>query len=221
MIVTSCRRGLRVLAAIGALTSALPVAAQDAVSTTEAAGAAAPLAWKIESAHAVGSGCPMSGRPAVFWISAEGDQLDVELPFRIDIAPSDARPTDSASCTLAIGVRVPAGYSYAPTHLRFGGRSYLPSGVQATIMTTYGFQGSGLLAIGISHRVAAPSTLEPFDFFDDLANTPIGLQWSRCGEQQVLNVNMVLHLQNSPVKQTGWAALSYATGLRLALKRCP
>lgn len=172
-----------------------------------------PAGVKFTTVEAAGAGCPQN-TPGDFDsyfpdITPEGDAFTIEFyKFKNQITPSDPRPESSLSCTMRVGLTVPRGYSYTVTDIVYQGESSLPAGTSANLVTSYGYQGSGLQPSNVTHAIKTPSTLEQFKFRDVLSSSATGLQWSRCGETQLLNINMVLHIRN-PNKVTGWAELNF------------
>jgi hypothetical protein len=202
-----------------------------------------PPGVMFTTVEAFGSGCPANtpGENDSYYpeINPERDAFTVEFyKFRTNVTPSDVRPDNSLSCTLRVGLTVPRNYSYAVTEIVYEGQTNLPQGVTGNFVTSYGYQGSGIAPVNITHPLKAPSSLEQFKFRDVLESTPVGIRWSNCGETQLLNANMVIQVRN-PEKKEGWAELSFADGevrptredptpsqipgvkVKLAWRRCP
>jgi hypothetical protein len=172
-----------------------------------------PPGVKFTSVAASGAGCPQNttGESDSYHvdISPDGDAFTVEFyKFKASITPADARPESSLSCTMRVGLAVPRGYSYMVTDVVYQGEANLPAGTTANVVTAYGYQGSGIAPINITHAIKTPSTLAQFKFRDVLQGKATEAAWSNCGETQLLNVNMTLHIRN-PQRKEGWLEMSY------------
>lgn len=174
-----------------------------------------PAGVKFTTVGASGAGCPQNtpGADDSYYVdlTPEGDAFTLELyKFRANVTPTDARPETSLSCSLRFGLTVPSGYSYTITDVVYQGESNLPASTTASLVTSYGYQGSGVAPTNITHPIKTPSTLQQFKFRDVLNATASGTaqRWSNCGESQILNLNLVLHIRN-PQKVNGWAELGY------------
>jgi len=180
-------------------TAALTVASLVLASTVSALSVpavskvTAPPAFTISGLTVLGTGCPAG--TAEYVLSADKTAVTIIFSeFGASVGPGIAITENRKNCQIALGVNVPAGFTFGVANVDYRGYYQLDSKVNATQTATYYFQGQ------VTQATAHSSLIGPVDGADytyqdtfDLVSTVI----SPCGVASVLNINSEVRVSNT------------------------
>lgn len=166
-----------------------------------------------------GNGCPAGSASAV--LAPDGKTLSILLDeFIAEAGGNTGKTVDRKSCSIAIPVHVPQGYSVSVISADYRGFVSVPRGATAKMSAEYFFGGS----TGPSRNDTFRGPLsEEYLITDNLALT--ALVWSRCGEDVNLRVNARLNVTTNSKREQILATVDsadFTAGLvyHLSWKRC-
>lgn len=130
-----------------------------------------------------GNGCPANSAGAV--LSPDGQTLSILFDqFIAEAGGNTGKKVDRKSCSIAIPVHVPQGYSVSVFQVDYRGFVSVPRGASARMSAEYFFGGaSGPIR---SDTFSGPQSTD-YLVSDELVGT--AMVWSRCGEDVNLRVN--------------------------------
>lgn len=154
----------------------------------------APAGFFIEKITTSGKGCP---DPESVSVVVSGEKKLMRLFF--DEMALNKPPGGSLqylSCTVAVELHVPAGWSVSPVIVSSGGYADLDAGIKARQTSKYFFAGAPLAA-GHEKNLAG----EYDDYFFVTKAIPIASQvWSPCGGSAIMGITagLLLNAKDNP-----------------------
>lgn len=162
--------------------------AADRAAPSGLLAAPVPKGFYIEQVKTGGSGCP---DPGSVHVTLSADKTTLRLLYdKLQLKREPGAAVQTASCTAALILRVPAGWRVAPANLVTRGYAYLDKGVKARRNTELFFAG---VPGGPDFNTDFKG---PFNNIYQAADLvlPAAATWSGCGGSAVLSISNGLAL---------------------------
>lgn len=160
-----------------------------------------------------GTACPKGSVK----VSLKGEKSKLSVTFRdysIQARGRNARGTRK-SCSIAIPLHVPEGWSVSLVNARYHGNLTIPEGGQGRLVNTYSFSGKR----GNSYKVNfdGPRT-QKFQLRDSLSS--LASVWSSCGKKTVLRINSSMRVKSSDAGNALATESTQSFETKLRFRRC-
>lgn len=176
------------LASVGLAVAAVVLGTMPALAfATQAAAAAGNVPEQVViKTVSVKKECKQS---AVVKVSLDREAFTVVYQdFMVEVGAGATAP-DSRGCMLTIRIEVPAGYSYAISHVDYRGFAAIADGANGLQNASYKIQGEGK-GSSITHRFASGFD-GSFAHHDDLGGAR---DWSKCGKERKIDIAVDLRV---------------------------
>lgn len=160
-----------------------------------------------------GSACPKGSVK----VSLTGGKSKLSVSFRdysILAKGRNVRGTRK-SCSIAIPLHVPDGWSVSLVNARYSGNLAIPAGGQGRLVNTYSFSGKR----GKSYKVNfdGPRT-QKFQLRDSLSS--LASVWSSCGKKTLLRINSSMRVKSSVEGNVSATESTQSFETKLRFRRC-
>lgn len=160
-----------------------------------------------------GSACPKGSVK----VSLKDSKSNLSVSFRdysILAKGRNVRGTRK-SCSIAIALHVPKGWSLSLVNARYSGSLAIPAGAQGKLVNTYSFSGKR----GNSYKVNFNGPrIQNFQLRDSLSS--FASVWSHCGKKTVLRINSSMRVKSADSGNESAAESSQNFETKLRFRRC-
>jgi hypothetical protein len=176
---------------------------------TAAQVAPAPIAT-ISKVEPIGDGC----KPGSYQVAISPDGKRFDLAFKeysVKVAPDVTNLTDARSCSIAVTVKTPTGYSYAVTGVQFNGEGMLEAGVTGAQSVRYRWDGAGAIDQTLTRDLRGPIPAGKYKY--DVPVSTNDRVFTPCAAERKLILDTTMILRNGTPKRTGWLNATTVIGV--------